>query len=218
MSATGRPERESLPPGGTARIDAILFDLGGVLIELAGVEQMLAWCPDLPGMDAMWRRWLQSPAVRRYESGVGTQEEFAAAIIGEFALPVGPETFLAAFASWPRALFPGATALLDELAPRYRLASVSNTNETHWERFTREWSLDAHFHANFPSHRVGTLKPDADYFAHVLDALDLPAERVLFVDDNALNVEAAAALGIVARRVVGVDGARSALAGLGLLG
>jgi hypothetical protein len=29
------------------RIDAILFDLGGVLIGLAGVEQMLAWCPDV---------------------------------------------------------------------------------------------------------------------------------------------------------------------------
>jgi uncharacterized protein YunC (DUF1805 family) len=39
---------------------------------------------------------------------------------------------------------------------------------------------------------------------------------VLFVDDNALNVDAAAALGIVARRVAGVDGVRATLAELGL--
>jgi HAD superfamily hydrolase (TIGR01509 family) len=200
-----------------ARGDAILFDLGGVLIELAGVEQMLAWCPDLPGIDELWRRWLHSPAVRRYETGAATRAAFADELIGEFGLPVDADTFLRAFAHWPRALFPGATALLAELSPRYRLASVSNTNEFHWERFQREWSLGAHFHHNFPSHQVGRLKPDAEYFTHVIEALDVPAGRVLFVDDNALNVEAASRLGIVARRVAGVDGVRAALADLGLL-
>ena len=103
--------------------------------------------------------------MRRYETGGTTREEFADEIIGEFGLPVDAATFLRAFAHWPRALFPGATALLAELAPRYRLASVSNTNELHWERFHRDWSLDAHFHHNFPSHEVGKLKPDAEYFA-----------------------------------------------------
>jgi len=198
------------------RIDAILFDLGGVLIELAGVEQMLAWCPDLAGIDELWRRWLGSPAVRRYETGGATRAAFADEIIREFALPVDADAFLGAFASWPRALFPGATALLSELAPHYRLASVSNTNEFHWERFRREWSLDAHFHHNFPSHQVGKLKPDAEYFHHVIEALDVPAGRVLFVDDNPLNVDAAGRLGIVARRVAGVEGVRGALDELGL--
>ena len=79
------------------------------------------------------------------------------------------------------------------------------------------WSLDAAFHHNFPSHLVGKLKPDAEYFEHVLEALDAQAPRVLFIDDNAINVEAAARLGIVTRRVAGVDGAREAFRELGLL-
>jgi putative hydrolase of the HAD superfamily len=201
---------------GPGVIEAIVFDLGGVLIELAGVEQMLAWCPELPDTAGLWRRWLGSPAVRRYETGGATREEFAAAIGAEFHLPVDGATFLAAFERWPRALYPGATALLAELAPRYRLASASNTNELHWERFRRDWSLDAHFHHNFPSHEVGSLKPDVAYFGHVIAALGVPAARVLFVDDNAINVEAAASLGIVARRVAGVDGVRRVLAELGM--
>jgi FMN phosphatase YigB (HAD superfamily) len=204
-------------PTPTTRIDAILFDLGGVLIELAGVEQMLAWCPDVPGIDALWQRWLRSPAVRRYETGATTRAGFAGEIIDEFGLPVDADAFLQAFAYWPRTLFPGATTLLSSLSPRYRLASVSNTNEFHWERFQREWSLDTFFHHNFPSHQVGKLKPDADYFHHVIEALGVAPEHVLFVDDNALNVEAAARLGIVACRVVGVDGAREALASLRLI-
>jgi len=203
-------------PAVATRIDAILFDLGGVLIELAGVEQMLAWCPDVADTAELWRRWLRSAAVRRYETGGAAREEFAAEMIGEFGLPVDGQTFLHAFEHWPRALYPGATDLLALLAPRFRLASVSNTNELHWERFRRNWSLPAHFHHNFPSHEVGMLKPDADYFSHVIAALGVPAERVLFVDDNALNVEAAAGLGIVARRVAGLDGVRATLDALGL--
>jgi putative hydrolase of the HAD superfamily len=203
-------------PAVATRFDAILFDLGGVLIELAGVEQMLAWCPDLGDTAELWRRWLRSAAVRRYETGGAQREEFAAELIGEFALPVDTPTFLRAFEHWPRALYPGATDLLAALAPRFRLASVSNTNELHWEKFRRDWSLPDFFHHNFPSHEVGMLKPDADYFAHVVAALGVPAQRVLFVDDNALNVEAAAELGIVARRVAGVDGVRATLAALGL--
>lgn len=205
-------------PAAAPRIDAILFDLGGVLIELAGVEQMLAWCPAVGDTAELWRRWLRSAAVRRYETGGASREEFAAEIIGEFALPVDAEAFLRVFERWPRALYPGATALLAELAPRFRLASVSNTNELHWARFCRDWSLDTHFHHNFPSHEIGMLKPDAQYFAHVLAALGVPAERVLFVDDNVVNVDAAAGLGIVARRVTGPTGVRETLEALGLVG
>ena len=197
-------------------IDVVLFDLGGVLVELAGVEQMLAWSPGVPDTNELWRRWLHSPAVRRFETGSSARDAFAAEIVDEFALPVGTGEFLDAFTRWPRALYPGATALLDELRPRFRLASVSNTNEIHWRRFRDEWSLPERFDRNFPSFDVGRLKPDADYFHHVLDALGARAGTVLFVDDNAINVDAAARLGITARRVEGPDGVRAALAELAL--
>ncbi|MET0345773.1 MAG: HAD family phosphatase [Casimicrobiaceae bacterium] len=227
MSAAGPPQsdrplrgkRHAAPLGGdtsTARIDTILFDLGGVLIELAGVDQMLAWSPGVPDSSELWRRWLHSPAVRRFETGASARDAFAAEVVAEFGLPVDTGEFLDAFTYWPRALYPGATALLDELKPRFRLASVSNTNEIHWRRFGDEWALPEQFHHNFPSFDVGRLKPDADYFHHVLDALGTRAENVLFVDDNAINVEAAARLGITARRVVGPQGVRAALAELAL--
>ena len=200
-----------------AAIDVILFDLGGVLIELAGVEQMLEWSPGIPTTEELWRRWLHSSAVRRFETGAIGRDEFAAAMIGEFGVPVGPDEFLAAFTWWPRSVFPGALELLAHMRQRYRLASVSNTNEIHWDRFSRTWSLDAAFHHNFPSHLVGKLKPDAEYFQHVLDEMDVRPQRVLFIDDNAINVEAAARLGIHTRRVAGVDGARLAFEDLGLI-
>ncbi len=197
--------------------EVILFDLGGVLIELAGVETMLAWSPGADGVEGLWQRWLSSPAVRRYERGSSTRDEFAAEMVDEFALPVSAESFLTAFEHWPRAVYAGAPELLAALRRGHRLASVSNTNELHWRRFVDWWGIDAHFDANFPSYQVGRLKPDADYFAHVLAELRVAPERTLFLDDNAVNVAGAQALGIHARRVAGVDGARSALRELGLL-
>lgn len=198
------------------RIDAILFDLGGVLIELAGVELMLAWSPSLGSTDELWRRWLASPAVRGYETGRTDRTAFADAIVAEFGLPVGRDEFLAEFAWWPRTLAPGAGDLLAALAPRYTLASLSNTNELHWERFERDWSLPSMFHHNFPSHAVGKLKPDADYFEHVLESLDVAPRHALFVDDNAINVEAARAVGLNARRVPRFAALAPALAELGI--
>ena len=198
-------------------IDAILFDLGGVVIELAGVEKMLEWSAGIDSTDELWRRWLHSDAVRRFETGASGRDAFAREVVAEFGVPVPPDEFLAAFTWWPRAVLPGALELLARLRGRYRLASVSNTNEIHWQRFADAWSLDAAFDHNFPSHLVGKLKPDADYFAHVMAAVGVPADRVLFVDDNAINVAAAARFGLHARRVVGVDGARQALRELGLL-
>jgi len=198
-------------------IDVILFDLGGVLVELAGVDQMIEWSPGIATHEELWRRWLESSAVRRFETGAIGRDDFALAIVDEFGCSVGADEFLAAFTWWPRSVFPGALELVQSMRSHYRLASVSNTNEIHWDRFSNTWKLDAAFHHNFPSYLVGKLKPDAEYFEHVLAELDVAPARVLFIDDNAINVQAAAKLGMHTRRVVGVHGARQAFADLGLL-
>ena len=199
------------------KIDVILFDLGGVLVELAGVDQMIEWSPGIASHEELWRRWLESSAVRRFETGAIGRDDFALAIVDEFGCSVGADEFLAAFTWWPRSVFPGALDLVQSMRAHYRLASVSNTNEIHWDRFSNAWKLDAAFHHNFPSYLVGKLKPDAEYFEHVLADLDVAPARVLFIDDNAINVAAAAKLGLHTRRVVGVDGARQAFVDLGLL-
>lgn len=54
--------------------------------------------------------------------------------------------------------------------------------------------------ATFFSCDVGAAKPEVAYFERILERLDVPAARVVFVDDVPANVEAAASLGIVALR------------------
>jgi hypothetical protein len=53
----------------TKLFEVILFDLGGVLIELSGISTMLAWIGPTMTIEELWRRWLTSPGVRLFESG-----------------------------------------------------------------------------------------------------------------------------------------------------
>jgi HAD superfamily hydrolase (TIGR01509 family) len=43
---------------------------------------------------------------------------------------------------------------------------------------------------------VGSVKPEPAIYRHVLDGLGVPAERALLIDDRAVNIDAARALGM----------------------
>ena len=185
--------------------DVLLFDLGGVLIELTGVPVMLEWTRGRFTEEQLWERWLSSPAVREFESGNSTPETFSGAMIAEFGLSVSNETFLAEFLYWPRRTYPGTQALLTSLGEQYTLASLSNISEMHWERICREMDLIPYFSSNFPSFETGYVKPDREAFLHAVEALECRPERVLFMDDNQANVETARSLGMAAFPVNGLS-------------
>jgi HAD superfamily hydrolase (TIGR01509 family) len=59
------------------------------------------------------------------------------------------------------------------------------------ERGYGEW-----FDQTFYSCDLGLAKPDPAYFRAILQAIDVPASSVLFIDDNESNVAAAASVGL----------------------
>ena len=199
-------------------LEVLLFDLGGVIVELSGLPQWAEWTGGRSRDEELWRRWLCSPSVRAFESGRCTPEDFAVRLVAEFDLPLEPTEFLAAFAAWPRGPYAGALELLRQLQSRpFRLACFSNTNSLHWPRFLDEMELRHHFDAHFASHELGVLKPDVEAFREVTRRLGCPPRGILFLDDNTLNVDGARRAGLRAECVSGVEGARQRLHQLGLL-
>jgi len=96
------------------QIGIVLFDLGGVLIDVGGVDPMRS----LAKMDSdeeLWQRWLACPWVRRFERGQCSAEEFAAGIVVEWELGLAADAFLESFRSWMSGPVPGASELLDEV-------------------------------------------------------------------------------------------------------
>ncbi|MBM3226795.1 MAG: hypothetical protein FJZ47_23775 [Candidatus Tectomicrobia bacterium] len=111
----------------------ILFDLGGVLVEVDSIPALQRMLGTHLAPEAIWERWLTaSHWVRTFESGQCTPEAFATGIVTEWGLNVVAAAFLENFRTWPTRLLPGVHALLASLAPRFTLACLSNTNDVHW--------------------------------------------------------------------------------------
>jgi putative hydrolase of the HAD superfamily len=200
-----------------AAVDLVLFDLGGVLIEVTGVPAMLE-LTGIENAEDLWRRWLTCRWVRRFESGGCSETEFAAGVVAEWRLDISPAAFLEAFRSWATGPLPGAAELVAHTRASVATGCFSNTNALHWHDHIAAWPLASMFDHRFLSFELGLLKPDAEAFAQVAGLLTVPAERVLFLDDNAINVAGAAAAGFQAARATGVAEARQCLAEAGVLG
>ncbi len=194
-----------------SKIRVVVFDVGGVLVQLSGVATVMGWVADRWTPAEVWRRWLHSPAVRAFETGRTDATTFAADLVEELELGVAPALFLESFAGWPTGLYPGVPELIARIPNNVTRALLSNSNALHWPRVEDEFGLGALFEHRFVSHLTGRIKPDRDAFEHVITSLGCDAASVFFLDDNLMNVEAAREAGMQGAVVRGVDEAEQAL-------
>jgi glucose-1-phosphatase len=191
-------------------ITAVIFDLGGVLAEVSGVQRLRA----MAGIDSdeqVWHRWLTCEWVRSFERGGCKPDEFAAGVVADWGLAIEPAAFLDEFSSWVNRPYDGADELVTDVASRFTVGCLSNMNAVHWESTISRWPLVARFDHVFLSYRLGAVKPDREIYDRVIAELGVAPEQILFVDDNQINVDGAIDAGIRAHRVSGVEGARAAI-------
>jgi hypothetical protein len=119
----------------------VLFDVGGVLVQLSGVATVMGWVADRWTPADVWHRWLHSPAVRAFETGRTDATTFAADLVQELELGVAPALFLESFAGWPTGLYPGAHELVASVPSHITRALLSNSNSLHWPRVEGEFGL-----------------------------------------------------------------------------
>lgn len=192
-------------------ITHLLFDLGGVIVELGGRPIADEWIEGDSSPADSWNLWLTSEAPKAFESGRMDADEFGRAIVDELKLTIPAAEFMERFLHLPIGPFDGALELLHALKPRYRTGIFSNSNVLHWPRKMGEMQLQDAVHDHFASHLIGHAKPDPAGFRHVLASWAVAPGNVLFLDDNQMNVDAARILGLQAERVEGVTETSEAL-------
>ena len=109
---------------------------------------------------------------------------------------------------------PGMGELLDDLGGVTLRATASNYPV--WVETLAAEVLGDRFDRVLASCHLGARKPDAAFYELLLARLDLEPRQVAFVDDRAVNVEAAEAVGMPAHRFQGAAGVREWLLGLGV--
>lgn len=197
--------------------ELLLFDLGGVLVEFSGFRDLRPLLRVPLSESEIRQQWIACPTIRAFEIGQLTPLQFAEHFVAAWNVAIPPAAFLREFRTWTRGFLRGAGELLAALQGRVRLACLSNSNATHWERNAQELEIFAHFEAALSSHMFGCHKPDPLIYQRALAALHVEPEAVVFFDDVATNVEAARAVGITAFQVAGVVELRTCLCALGLL-
>ncbi len=193
----------------------ILFDLGGVLLELR--DPISTFRLDIDTSEFL-RTWIMSPSVRALESGQITSKDFAQRIVDEMELPMDWQELLRRFDSWPAKIYPRAIDLIDRIPANFDCAILSNTNAVHWERIDVPGNFGDRFDRYFLSYESGLLKPDRESFLQVSTDYDCRPEEILFFDDNPVNVAAAKKESINAVCVKGVEELETALINNGIVG
>ena len=198
------------------RFDVLLFDLGGVLMDFAGFDELGPLIPGAPDRTEIRDRWIRSDSVQRFERGEITPDRFAACVIEEFEIDLPPRDFLTKFVEWAREPSPAAIALLESLKHNFRIAALSNANELHTPLHRQRF---AHVVDTFYfSDEIGVVKPEHAIYKHVVDNLGVSPSRIAFFDDTPVNVDAARKAGIVACRVDGFSELEARLHLLGVFG
>jgi putative hydrolase of the HAD superfamily len=103
--------------------------------------------------------------------------------------------WLADFRSWLTIDHDTLQVLLDLKEGGTRLALLSNAGRDFGSYF-RHGTLGDLFEQVFVSGELGTVKPSAEIFEHVMAELGVTPAQTIFIDNKAENVEGARALGI----------------------
>jgi FMN phosphatase YigB (HAD superfamily) len=207
--------RSLLSPGSA---DALLFDLGRVVIDIDFNRTLSCWAGHAGcAPDAIVKRFVHDEAYKHHEIGRIDAEAYFASLRGSLGIDASNEQFLEGWNAIFVGEIPGISQHLARASQRLPLYAFSNTNAAHVEHFSAAYAdVLGHFREVFLSSSIGFRKPDAAAYDHVVKAIGVPADRIVFFDDSAENVEGARARGLTAVHVTSPDDVADALAALGI--
>lgn len=183
--------------------DAIIFDLGGVIINLDYQLTIEAFKKlGLENFEEMYTQGKQNNLFDDYETGKISSQHFINSLLP--FLPSGTSANKVVHA-WNAMIlnFPSKRLeLLDQLNSKYRIFLLSNTNDIHLQAVNRSLAnitdrkLDSYFEKVYLSHEIKLRKPHKEIFELVCAEQNLNQATTLFIDDTIGHVNGANSIGL----------------------
>jgi haloacid dehalogenase superfamily, subfamily IA, variant 3 with third motif having DD or ED len=189
-------------------VKAVVFDVGGVLVDLDMDRCIRAFREELgfSRITEVLDPCHQKGVFEDMEAGRISADDFRAAVLRESrpgAVPADVDRCLCALLGGVKP--ESARAVLD-VAQRYPIYLLSNNNPISMPACLaqiREAGVDpALFKDMFVSAQMKMLKPSAEFYREVIRRIDAAPEEIVFIDDSPRNVDGALAVGIDARLFV----------------
>lgn len=208
LPRSARRQMNSPRPPAARPIEAVAFDLGGVLVQIVGSwaeAHARAGIPPHPcaeDLDFLGRRTPFADAMSR---GQITPDEYyrATAEVSRGAYTV--DDIRRIHAAWHWAEYPGVAAVIEAIEETgIATGALSNTSEPHWADLRGPRALFpsvARLQFAVASHLVGALKPEEAIYRALEATSGVAGAAILFFDDLPANVDAARAFGWRAERI-----------------
>lgn len=194
-------------------IKNILFDFGGIICDLHPQRCLNAFRRLGCEVNLFPTQYSQFEGVfKLIDRGLIGVEEFYDIIREQGRAPQATDAqirdaWLSVLGDIPEERF----AAFDRLRATHRLYILSNANELHWNYLSTQCmvyqgqNIMHWFTQVFLSYEMHLEKPEPEIYQAVLDQAQIKAEETIFIDDNRLNLDAAAALGFHTLHSTGGD-------------
>ncbi|AGA26288.1 HAD-IA family hydrolase [Singulisphaera acidiphila] len=199
------------------RVPTLFFDLGGVLLTNGWDTPARRSAAEVFGLDFQEFQTRHEMLKTAIETGRLSLDEYLKKAIFSHPRPFTPDEFKAFMFAQSKVL--GETlAWVRELAKTQtcRLYTLNNESRELHEHRVATFHLDEIFRGFLVSCYLGQVKPDEGIYENALGIAACHPEDAIFIDDRALNVEPALALGFKAVQFKGLDPLRSFLKEYGL--
>lgn len=179
-------------------VDALLFDLGGVVIEIDFDRVFSNWAlSSNQSLEIIRPRFVFDSNYERHERGEIDALEYFASLRKSMGINITDEEFLAGWNSLYVGEMPGVSTLLSTIGEKLPIYAFTNSNSTHqlvWSKmFKRVLSL---FREVFVSSEIGKRKPEPAAFHAISNEIGVKPENILFFDDSIENIVGAEKVGM----------------------
>jgi putative hydrolase of the HAD superfamily len=183
-------------------VKAILFDLGGVLINLDYQKTVQSFeSLGIENFNELFSQAQQSHLFDDYETGKISSFHFINRILDLMPKGSNPNQVVHAWNDMILDFPMNRLQMLERMSKNYPLFLLSNTNDLHMEKVRRELKktsekpLEDYFTEVFLSQQVGLRKPTKEVFHYVADKIGFPPQNILFIDDSIQHIDSANSLG-----------------------
>lgn len=184
-------------------VDALLFDLGGVVIEIDFDRAFWYWSLySNQDRETIKSKFEFDSYYERHERGeIGTSEYFAS-LRGSLGINIRDEEFLKGWNSIFVDEIPGVVKLLSDIKEKLPIYAFTNTNLTHKSVWSEMFvHVPALFRKMFVSCEMGMRKPEPEAFNAISQEIGIKPEHILFFDDSVENISGARKIGMQAVHV-----------------
>lgn len=185
------------------KIDALLFDLGGVLIDVNYHKTIDAFAQlGVQNPSNLYNQFGQNQLFDQYEKGEVSSKFFLEKLKTLTKIDTIESDIVTA---WNAMIGDFPNEKLDfiaDLSQHNPCFLLSNTNEIHLKKAienlqkTAFKNLDDLFIKCYYSHIIGKRKPEVETFKWVVDQMGIEASKVLFIDDSPQHIEGAKKAGL----------------------